>query len=111
MKSAKFIKKTKTVSGYSLYANHDLWAYMIEDPEGKKVIGELYEVDRSTLERMYDRKCDLNERFWLGEVLLEGRDYYFDEPVYTFFHTLPEHGEKIESGEYTDPSLKINYKV
>lgn len=107
MKSAIFIGKARTSSGYSLYTNHELWPYMIEDFEGCGVKGELFKVDRETLEKMYDRKCDLNDRFWLSEVVIDGRDIYNNESVYSFFHTFPEHGKIVESGEYTNPTLKL----
>jgi gamma-glutamylaminecyclotransferase len=53
LKDAKFLGKARTKEAYPLIAPKVWYPYLIDAPgEGKRVLGELYEVDLPTLKRI-----------------------------------------------------------
>lgn len=81
LKNAKFLTQAFIKSGYNMYVKY--LPYLIEEPGGMGVLGELYEIDEATL-----RMCDYIE----GHPILYKRE--------TVWVTDAETGEDLEAFVY-----------
>ncbi len=97
LKNSKFIGKGKTKEKYAMYA--DIIPYVVENEKISHIVGEVYEVDKKTLERI---------------DYLEGHpNYYFRKKVpivletgkeikaWMYFYPEP-YGVLVKSGDYKD---------
>ena len=95
LENSKFLGKAITKEKYSLFA--DGIPYVVKIPK-TQIIGELYEVDKETLERLdrLEGHPDFYKREEI-EVLLDEKPM----KAWIYFYPHPK-GKFIKSGDYTD---------
>jgi gamma-glutamylcyclotransferase (GGCT)/AIG2-like uncharacterized protein YtfP len=97
LKNSKFVGNGKTKHKYAMYAS--IIPYVVENEKISHIIGEVYEVDEKTLERIdhleghpdgYRRKK--------VPIILESKK---EIEAWLYFHPEP-YGILVESGDYKD---------